>query len=128
MGAAVGEAGDVAGVADEHRRDDRADTEQLGQYGARRGDRLHDALLGNAHLAVQAAQIVEVLEGQRVAGTLDRARRATPASTRSALEALISLGIPPGTSSARAWSRQAVRLRARPRSVLRFANRRSTAE
>ena len=46
----------------------------------------------------------------------------TPPRRRSALEALISLGIPPATSSAsRACSRQALRSRARPRSLLRSA-------
>lgn len=69
------EAGDVARVADEHRGDDRPDPEELGERSARCRDGLGDACLGDAHLGVEAAQVVEVLEGERVAGHFDWARR-----------------------------------------------------
>ena len=42
------ESGHVAGVADDHGGHDGADAEQLGEGGARGGDRLGDALLGLA--------------------------------------------------------------------------------
>jgi hypothetical protein len=70
---AVPEAGDVAGVADEHRRDDRSHPEELGERGAGGRDSSGDARLGGAHLGIEAAQIVEVLKGERVASALDRA-------------------------------------------------------
>ena len=66
------EAGDVAGVADQHGGDDGSHTEQFGHGGARCFDRRRDALLGSAHLLVEAAEVLEVLEREVVSGLFHR--------------------------------------------------------
>ena len=119
----VREPANVAGVADHHRGDDRADTEEFGERGARLVDRGRETLLRGAHLLVEAAQVLEMLDANawraRSTGVVGATDVEQPLRRCSAL---ISLGIPPATSSANsAWSRHAVRFRARPRSLLRFA-------
>src|SRR6266508_3473706 len=63
----------IAGVAGEHGGHDGAHPERVGERCPGGGDGLGDAPLRVAHLFVEAAQVVEVLEGQGVAGDLDGA-------------------------------------------------------
>jgi hypothetical protein len=69
---AVDKAVHVAGGADHHRGDDRADSEQLGRRGPRGGHDLGKSLLRRSQLLVQATQVPEQLEGELVAGELHR--------------------------------------------------------
>ncbi len=68
---AGGEPADVAGVADEHGRHHRTDPEHLGEGGLGGDDGVGYATLRLLHLGVEAAQVVEVLVGEGVAGSLD---------------------------------------------------------
>ena len=67
---AVREPADVAGLTDGDRGADRTEAEHLGHRRAGRLDRVGDALLRGAHLLVDAAQVLEMLERQRRGGSL----------------------------------------------------------
>jgi hypothetical protein len=67
----VAEPTDVAAVADEHGGEDRADAEQVGNGGARGPDGIADPLVRGLELGVEAADVVEELDGQVVAGLFD---------------------------------------------------------
>ena len=71
----VGEPGDVAGVADQHRGDDRADPEDVGEARARRGDGVADASSGLLDLRFDAGDVVGQLGDQVVAELRDRVGR-----------------------------------------------------
>jgi len=70
----VGEPEHLAHVADHGAGDDRADTEQAGQAGARGPDRCGQLLAGLAQLGVQPAQVGQELGGQLAACRGSRAR------------------------------------------------------
>ena len=81
-----------------------------------------------AQLVVEAADVVEELERQVVAGLLDRAGGVTAGEEAVGVGSVDFLGDPPGTSSAKQRvepTRGAVP--GSPRSMLRFASRRSTS-
>ena len=61
----IREAADVAGLTDGDRGTDRTDAEHLGRGRSGGFDRFGDALLGGAHLLIEATQVLEVLERQR---------------------------------------------------------------
>ena len=65
----------VAGLTDGDRVTDRTDAEHLGRGRIGGFDRVGDALLGGAHLLVDAAQVLELLESSRVARRFHRAGR-----------------------------------------------------
>jgi hypothetical protein len=68
---AAGEAGDVAGVAEQLGGQHRADPVQLGQGGAVLADRSADGLAGGLDLAVQAAHVGQQLVGDPLALGVD---------------------------------------------------------
>ena len=68
------EPGDVADVAEHDRGDHRADTVQLGERRARRGDRVGDAMLDRVELSVDAIDVGEMLGGDPATLDVDRRR------------------------------------------------------
>ena len=71
----VGEAADIAGVADHHTGDDWADAEELGERGLRCPDGRADASVRLFDLPIETPHVIEQLEGELVAHVLDRGRR-----------------------------------------------------
>ena len=66
------EPGDVTGVTDDQRGNDRTDPEDLGQCRARRRDSFGDACLGALQLRVEHADLVECFVGELETLTLCR--------------------------------------------------------
>ena len=126
---AVAEPGDVAGVADEHPAMIGPTPNRSVSDVARCADGVADPFVRRLELAVEAADVVEELDGQVVADLLDRRRRGEwSRGSRSTSEALISLAIPPAASSAnRACMRHTSRVRWLPMSMFRLASSRSTS-
>src|SRR6266571_4081893 len=62
----IREAADVAGLSDRDRGTDRTEPEHLRHRRSRRPDRVGETPFRGAHLLIDAAQILEMLEGQLV--------------------------------------------------------------
>lgn len=117
----VGEAADISGVADHRAGDDGPDAEELGERGLRCPDSRADASVRLFDLLIEAAHVIDELEGELVAHVLDRGRRLEALEQPIGVRCVEFLGNSPGERSARAWwSRQISRARIRPRSWLRL--------
>ena len=75
---AAGEPVDSAGMSDDHRGDDRSDTEDVGERRSRRRDRIGNAPFRCAHLLVDVAQIADMIGCELVSDPFHRRDRLEP--------------------------------------------------
>ena len=124
----VPEPADVTGVADQHRGDHRADPEQVGDGGSRRGDRGPYPLVRCLELGVEGADLTEQLDGQVVTDLFHGSLRSHPHQEGIDVRSIDFLGDPARSKVHQQRMEAGHDLGATPpMSLLRFASRRNTS-